>query len=250
MTTHLRMRAAALAALAALWLAPATPAWAAEDGGTVTGVVALPAPDRRGEPPVLNEGFVPRARNPLKAPRAFDPLPWVVVVLDGGDVDPADAAPPKTPVRYDVVGESFEVPLLPVVTGAKVEIKNVGKGSPRVYSPQESELLPGDPINPKGVRTSEAIAEPHRLIELRDHDSAHLRGHLVAFHHAYFALPDDSGRFEIAGVPAGTWTVKIWYRDGWIELPQKVTVSVSRRGARSVKVELPANLQPVPPAGA
>lgn len=247
MTSQLRTHAA-LAALLAASIAPVQLARAAEDGGTVSGVIALPAPDQRGEPEVLNTGFVPRARNPLKAPKAFDPLPMLVVALEGGPVDAADTKAPNKPVRYQIIGESFEIPLLPVVVGTKLEIENRGTGSPRLYAPGHADLLESDPINPKGVRPAAPIATALSLIEIRDHDSAHLRGRVVAFPNAYFSTVDDSGRFEIEGVPAGTWKVKIWYRDGWVELPESVTVDVpARRSARSVRIALPVNLETVIP---
>lgn len=237
-------RAALVTALGAAILTWSLSAHADPDGSVVSGVIVLSAPDKRGEPPVRNSGFVPRAKNSLKPPRAFNPLPHLVVVLTDGEVSPADAKPGKRPVKYPIIGESFSVPLLPVIAGSVVEIVNKGKRSPRLYSPGNAEFVPSDPINPEGVpRQTETVDEPHAPIELRDRDSAHLRGTIVAFPHAYFALPNDSGRFEIDGVPSGTWKVRVWYRDGWLELPSEDVDVPVKRGARPLRIELPPNLK-------
>ena len=35
----------------------------------------------------------------------------------------------------------------------------------------------------------------------------------------YFSKLDHNGRFKIENVPAGRWTIKLWHRDGWANLP-------------------------------
>ena len=135
-----------------------------------------------------------------------------------------------------------------MVAGAKIEIRNDGRGSPRLHSPQRPEIIPADPINPKGVRLTAALETPFETVELRDHDSAHLRGRLVAFPHDYFSVVDDSGRFEISGVPAGAWTVKLWYRDGWLELDERLVIDVpAAKNSPPLTIPLPRGLETTPP---
>jgi hypothetical protein len=222
-----------------MWLALAGFELAAQaQVGTVSGTIALADPAQRGEPPARGRGFLARAANPLKPPRAFDPLPQVVVVLEGGA---GTAEPPKEPVRYSIVGQSFSSPILPVMVGAAVELRNDGKASPRLYAPSAPDLLTGDPINPKGARLIKKIAKANQAIELRDHDSAHLSGRIVAFEQPYFSRVDADGKFQITGVPAGPWKVRVWYRDGWVDgVEQSVTVVAKKDAA--VKLSLPAKL--------
>ena len=51
----------------------------------------------------------------------------------------------------------------------------------------------------------------------------------------YFSKLDRNGRFRIENVPAGRWTIKLWYRDGWANLPGR---SVDVPG-KDLKIELP-----------
>jgi hypothetical protein len=228
-------------ATAAVLLLLALPLPALADG-SVTGTIALPDAARRGEPRERNRGFVRRQRNPLKAPRAADPMPYLIVVLDDGPIPDAARVPPREPVRYALIGESFAAPVLPIVTGASVEIKNDTSGSPRIHAPADPELIPGDPINPKGARVVKKLELKYKALELRDADSAHLSGWVVGFPHRYVARVDEAGRFAIADVPPGDWRVRIWYRDGFlVGAVDKVTVANGRES--QLRLALPVELK-------
>jgi hypothetical protein len=221
-------------------LAAAAVAHAGPGGATVTGTVSLPPPSQRGAPPIESQGFVPRAKNPLKPVKAYNPLSSMVVVLEGGPVAADDRTPPGRPASYKIIGESFSRPVMPVQVGREIEIENRGRNSPRLFSPDQDDLLAGDPLNPRGIRSAK-VARPYQAIRVRDRDSAHLQGILVAFPHPYFSRVDDAGRFEIAGVPAGTWRARIWYRNGWLDIKPK-PVKVSGHGHVRVGLAVPPNL--------
>jgi hypothetical protein len=218
------------------------PARAAENGGIVVGTVALAPPEQRGPAPVRNQGFVRRAPNALKPPRAFNPLPQVVVVLDGATPPDEDRQPPAQPVRYTIVGETFEVPLLPVVVGSVVEIRNAGRSAPRLFSPAKQDLVPPDPIGPRGERKTRKIEPPLRLYELRGRESMHLTGGIVAFPSRYVSLVDADGKFAIKDVAPGVWKVRVWYRDGWADVPEETVEVVAKKESKPVKLALPAKL--------
>lgn len=219
----------------------AAPAKADPDGGTVSGTIRLPSPEARGEGPERGRGFLERMRNPLKAPEPLNPLPDIVVILDGGVAHPDDRKPPSRTVRYHLVGESFESPILPVVLGSKIEIFNKGRRWPRLMSPTIEGLLEADPPLPHNDRRRfrQQIETPYRAVIIADLDAPHLIGRIVAVPHSYFSAVDTAGRFEITGVPAGRWTVRIWYRDGFVVM-QESHVDVKARSTTKVSVDLPA----------
>ncbi len=178
------LAAAALGLMAALGLPAA--ADADENGGIVIGSVTLAPAEQRGATPVRNQGFVRRVPA-LKPPRAVDPRPHIIIVLDGATPPEEDRQPPGQPVAYTIVGESFDVPLLPVVAGSVVEIRNAGRGAPRLYSPGQADFVPPDPISPRGERKTRKIEPAHQTFELRDRESVHLSGRIVGFPHRYIA---------------------------------------------------------------
>ena len=53
------------------------------------------------------------------------------------------------------------------------------------------------------------LDQPFRAVEIRDRESPHLRAHLVAFPHRYFARLDAAGNFAIPDVPAGRWQIRV-----------------------------------------
>ena len=224
---------------AAVLLAPAA-ALAAENGGTVVGQIALD--EKRGEPPVRSSGFVPRTKNALRPPRPFDPTPHLVIVLEGGTAAPEDTEPPGLAVKLNIIGESFDTPVLPVVVGSVVEVQNQARNSPRLYCPTAEGLVPGDPINPKGERKTKKIDKAETAYEIRDRESAHLSGRIVAFPHKYFARVKPDGKFEITGVPAGSWKVKVWYRDAYLETPVETVQVEAKRPTKPIKLAIPARL--------
>lgn len=230
-----------LTILAAVGIAAPTTAFAAQGGGSVTGTVQLADPARRPHPPERNHGFVPRAANAIKPPRADDPLPDLVVVLEGGSPADEDTQPPGQPVRYTIIGESFDVPVLPVVAGSLVEIRNAGRNSPRLYSPDAPNLVPSDPVSPKGERKTKKVGPAGKSFAIRDRESAHLRGRILALPSRYFSRVDDDGKFEIKDVAPGSYTVKVWYRDGWVEMSSQ-KVDVSAHHDAKVKLPLPAHI--------
>lgn len=198
----------------------------AAHAGTVAGTIQF-EPNRLPKPPERNQGFLPRIENPLRPVKRFDPLPWFVVVLEAGPV--SDAPPPaEQAVVYELIGASFAAPILPVLVGAQVELKNRSYDTPTLSTPDAPGVLDSVELKPRAVHAFR-VAEPHKPLVIRAEGSPHLQGRVVAFPQPYFARVDERGSFEIDGVPPGEWTARIWYRDGWLEdVAQRITVGPKR----------------------
>jgi hypothetical protein len=204
-------------------------AWpAGAQAGDVKGQVEF-TPRKLGTPPQRNQGFIERIENPLRPIRSFDPRPHLVVVLEDGPVDEAAGQAPSGPVTYALVGESFDPHLLPVVAGTRVELRNRGPREVVLFTPEDPDLLDSVTLKPKGFHEI-TIAKPGEAVLIRAQDSVHLSGRVVAFASRYFAAVDERGRFEIKGVPEGSWKARVWYRDGWLEGVES-TVEVGQRSA-------------------
>jgi hypothetical protein len=195
--------------------------------GTVTGKLGLPA---SGPPPLRDPGFLDRVENPHMPVKPVDPTPLMVVVLEGSGGE----APAPGQVQWNLLGASFERPLLPVAVGAEVVIKNCRACPPASLSVEkEPDLIQKGAINPIGTK-SVKTSKPGVLV-VREEELPGLIGRIAVFQSPYFAQPDASGKFEIKDVPAGTYTVKVWYLDHFVERGNE-TITVENKG----KVEVPA----------
>jgi len=240
---------APLAALSTLALGSAlTPvvAHAAPNGGTVKGTISLGSANRTH--PIGSQGFVKRKPNPIKELKKHDPRQNAVVVLVDGKVAEEDKAAPRHGASWKLIGESFEFPVMPIQAGTAIDIKNTGRNKPQLYSPDDPDLVDEEPISPGGVR-SVRLAATHKAMRIRDRDSAHLEGLIVAFPHPYFSRVDASGNYQINGVPPGRWTVRIWYRDGWLKATKKVDVP-AKRPVKVDTISLPHPISPKVPGAA
>ena len=221
-----------------------TIALGAPGNGLVEGDIALP-PAGVEEPAIAHPGYVPRIKNPITELRPFDPRPECVVVLDGGPAD-GEAGKATSPQTLKLGVAAFSPPILPVVLGTDIVIKNVSRTTHPIYSPDAPDLLDSEaPIGAGGDRKI-TLKEPFKPIRLLSRDAPHLEGRVIAVPTKYFARLDRGGSFKIDDVPPGKWTVKIWYRDGW--LPTTQVVEVVAKGTPRVKITLPERVLAKPPA--
>jgi hypothetical protein len=233
------VRTLALAGSLALTLAAAI-AFAAPGNSTVEGRVDLP-PGGVKEPEVQYAGFIDRIPNAITELRPYDPRPECFVFLDGGTPGPDAATPPPVAVSWRLFASNFQVPILPVVAGTSVEIKNISQTTHPLFAVNKADALPAEPIGPGGTRTLKA-SDVGKALVIRSKDQAHLEARLVALPSKYFARMKKDGSFAIEDVPAGKWTAKVWCKDGW--LPVQKSVDVGVKGARA-DMTLPERLEPI-----
>jgi hypothetical protein len=219
------------------------------EAGTVAGKLELPAVSERS--PVIARGFLDRVENPLADIKKPSLAPYLVVALVAEGA-PAPAAPGD--VGWDLVGESFARPVIAVPVGAEVVIKNLTKVSRTIAAAEDPKLIVG-PLNPTGSKSFRA-SQP-AVYTIADRDAPHLRGKVVVVPTLYVAGVDDSGRFEIADVPDGTYKLRVFYYDPYAEtrgrksdwLPLAVDVVVASKGKpgrTEVSAKLPAIDLPAP----
>ncbi len=204
---------------------------ATAEAGTVIGRLDLPpAPSR---PPVAVKGFLDRVENPLAPVKPMVPAHQMVVVLEGGEVP---MSPPQ--VVVELLGESFSHRVVAAPAGAEVLIKNVSKTARTLVAAEDPKLVPQGPINPTGPK-SFRVSEAGKVYTIGDKDAPHLTLKVVVVGTQYIGYPDDSGRFEIDGVPPGAYKVKVWYRDGWVARDDEA-INVAAKGKTDVNPKIPA----------
>ncbi len=227
-----RVGALLAAAMSSLVLLAGAPALA----GDVTGRVELPPAEKRVAS--QTRGYLDAVDNAILPVQSFNPTPYLLVVLEAQQ--PIDVtAPPQA--HYELRGESFARPVLAVVKGQEVLIKNSGLGPRSLTALEDPDLIPKGTLNVTGSK-SFRIAEAGKIYTIVDPSVPHLRGCIVAVGSPYYATPDRDGRFSFADVPAGNYKARVFFRDRWLAVEAAVNVP-SGRGKAEVRLPVPAGYQ-------
>ncbi len=198
--------------------------------GPVVGKLELPTtPPERA--PMATRGFLDRTENPLAPARPVSVTPYMIVALEGGEK-------PGSPgqVTWDLVGESFSRPVIGVAVGAEIVIKNTSKIARTLVAAEDKTLVPAGPINPTGPKSFRV--KELKVYTIGDPDAPHLKGKLVVVDTPFVSSVDDSGKFEFADVPEGSYKLKIYYKDAWLDVVTDVTVGA--KGKTEVNPKVPA----------
>jgi plastocyanin len=110
--------------------------------------------------------------------------------------------------RMDQRNEQFLPRVLAITVGTIVDFPNSDKTFHNVFS-----LSPVRRFNlgrfPPG-RTGSVRFDRPGIVPVFCDIHSHMSAYVLVFNHPFFALSDDAGRYEIAGVPAGSYTLKVW----------------------------------------
>lgn len=172
---------------------------------------------------------------PLKSDRE-------VVSADGGvqwafayikNPPAGDYAAPSAAAHMDQIGCAYTPHVLGVQVGQKVEIKN---SDPTLHNVRGIARA-NKPFNfgqPEGSAPRERVFDKAEMeIRLKCDIHSWMTGYIFAMEHPFFAVTDESGAFNIAGLPAGDYTLVVWHESfGEQEVP--VTVGADGSGSATV----------------
>jgi plastocyanin len=137
--------------------------------------------------------------------------------------------PPAAPVEMDQRGKKFVPHVLPIVEGTTVKFLNSDPFDHNVFSPEGHYDL-----GTWGQRQSKdhTFSRPGAYTQLcRIHPE--MEGFVVVLNTPYFAKTTDSGRFTIADVPVGHYTLITW-SERFKEVRQPVTIEAGKPAAVQV----------------
>jgi hypothetical protein len=189
-----------------------------------------PAPER---PQAGTKGFIDRIENPRKRLQEPNVGPYLLVVLEGGSQPEGGGQ-----VTWDLVGESFARPVVGVPIGSELVIKNLSKTARTLTALEDPKLLPAGPINPTGPKSFRATEA--KIYTITDKDAPHLRGKVVVVATPFVATadPNNPGKFDFPDVPEGTYKLRIFYKDNWIDRPDD-TITVGAK-KQEITAKVPA----------
>ena len=164
----------------------------------------------------------PEVGNPgAGAPRDVSDLRRGVVYLETA---PREAFDERDPVRatMDQRNERFIPHVLAVMVGTLVDFPNSDRTYHNVFSLSRAKRF--DLGRYAAGRSKAVRMDRPGIVRVFCDIHSHMNAYVLVFAHPYFDVTDEDGRFEIPGLPPGTYTVVGWY-EGEPRATRPVTVS-------------------------
>jgi plastocyanin len=132
--------------------------------------------------------------------------PLAVVYLDGPFPRSA-SLPTKEVTQKDL---TFIPSLLPVQVGTKVEFPNLDDTYHNIFSYSPAKRFDLGRYRPDERPIPTEVFDKPGLVILRCDIHEHMRGLILVLNTPHFVMTDTNGRFRLAGLPAGHYTLKAW----------------------------------------
>jgi hypothetical protein len=193
--------------------------------GTVKGTVKLPEGARSTR---LYSGYWRLENGNVPVQTAGGAKAETVVVLT--NVKGAHPLPART-VTVEIGGLDARPRVVIVGPGSVVEIKNTGKATHQFSTPQNPSLMPLEQLPPGAVRRQRFDAPDGYVI--RDAEFPHIMISVIVVDTPYYSTLDERGAFNVANVPDGKATLKVWTRGHWATEEE---IDASKKDELTVKV--------------
>jgi plastocyanin len=184
------------------------------DGGSVTGTVRTDeVPKKREKPlPVTKDHRACGEHVPdeslIRAPSGA--LKNAVVYIDG--IARGKAIDRTLRPRLDNSLCRFKPHVLGVVVGQKIEITNSDPVLHNTHAKMDGKKTVFNVALPvQNQKVPKTIRRAGMMTIQCDAGHIWMSGHILAFHHPYFAVTDEAGRFRIDGIPPGAYRLKAWH---------------------------------------
>lgn len=162
--------------------------------------------------PLLPETFVAGPGNALRN--------VVVYVSQGG---PVSSTPPSQPVLFNQQGCQYTTHVLAFRVGQEVNISNSDPFSHNIH-PLAKINREWNKIQPAGTPPFTYAYDQEEFIPVKCNLHSWMQGYFVILKTPFFAVTGDDGRFTLADLPPGHYTVTAWH-EALGTLHQDITIS-------------------------
>lgn len=217
-----RLRPGLFAGLSAAAVAVSAASGAEGPNGSIRGRVEVKRELRPVEPrPSVGDLGMPAARDAADHRRS-------VVYLERAPQGAFEVPPPGVHASLDQRNQTFVPYVLAVTVGTTVDFPNRDRTYHNVFSlskPKRFDLGRYPRGQSRSVRFDRA-----GIVRVFCEIHSHMSAYILVFAHRFFALTDAEGRYRLAGIPPGGYTLALW-NDGTV------------RARREVRVEAGATLE-------
>lgn len=192
--------------------APDSPPPSATIRGTVRITGELPKPRR------IRTDSDPKCASMHRGPLMSDDVvvdrrgnvQWAFVHVTAG-LEKKEHEIPKTPVVLTQKGCRFDPHVLGIMAGQELKIRNFDKLMHIVHVRPEDNREWGFSQDRVGDERVKVFDTPERFIRIFCDVHTWMVAWLAVLDHPFYAVTDPRGRFEIKGLPPGTYTVEVWH---------------------------------------
>jgi hypothetical protein len=185
----------------------ALPAPAHASTATVKGTVRLPEGSRSTR---LFSGYWRLENGNVPVQTVGGAKAETVVVLE--NLKGAHAPPART-VTVEIGGLDARPRLVIMGPGSVLEIKNTGRLTHELSTPDNPSLMPIERLSPGAARHTKFETVGGYVI--RDAEYPHIMISVIVVDSPYYSTLDERGGFSIGNVPDGKATLRVWTRGAW-----------------------------------
>ena len=218
-------------ALAALTLGTAlvgTASPALATANTVKGTVRLPEGARSTR---LYSGYWRLENGNVPVQTTGGAKAETLVVLE--EIDGAHAPPART-VTVEIGGLDVRPRLVILGPGSVLEIKNTGKMTHELSTPDTTDIMPVERLPPGGAR--HVKFEKVGGFVVRDAEYPHIMISVIVVDSPYYSTLDERGAISVANVPDGKAKLRVWTRGAWATEQE---IDCAKKEELSIKVAAP-----------
>jgi plastocyanin len=179
------------------------------------------------------------------APAAYEPLSFVIYILDAPPASRGSAQVSEPPVKNNHPGSAtrpsvnprmvmdqksltFVPHVLPILAGSTVEFPNSDPVYHNVFSFSKTKTFDLGRY-PTGHTKAITFDKPG-LVKVYCDMHSQMNAFILVLENPYFTLSDEQGDYTIRNIPAGVYTVKAWFA----RLPEKSASVTIRAGETAI----------------
>jgi plastocyanin len=147
----------------------------------------------------------------------------VVVYIKSG-VSDYRFQPPAEDAKLTQKGCMYEPHVTALMTGQKLDVANDDQTTHNVFMMSQNNQPSNRSSLPGSAPVVESLNVPELAIPMKCNVHPWMKGYVFVFDHPYFAVTQADGKFELKGVPPGTYTLVAWH-ELYGSMQQTVTVT-------------------------